>query len=256
MYLGLERKVVVITGGAGGIGMAMARDFLSEGARVVLVGRTVKTLEDAVRNLAKDFTTDDICFIRADCSDQEEVESVISAVTTRWGAIDVVVANVGDGRGSHDALPSAVDFNDSWITNFKTAEVTARVCIQPLLDSRGSLLFISSIAGVESTGAPTSYSIAKSAVIVLAKQLARKLGPEIRVNCIAPGNVLFDGGSWSEKIRIDKKGVESMINSSVPLRRFGTAQEVSAVAVFLCSSKASFVTGACVTVDGGQTTSF
>jgi len=116
------------------------------------------------------------------------------------------------------------------------------------------LLFISSIAGLEAIGAPTDYSVAKSAIVALTKQLARKLAPRVRINCIAPGNVWFQGGSWDEKLQADPERVKALIENTVPMKRFGTPQEIADVAVFLCSSRASFITGA--VVDGGQTVGF
>jgi 3-oxoacyl-[acyl-carrier protein] reductase len=119
--------------------------------------------------------------------------------------------------------------------------------------SKGVLLFISSIAGMEAFGAPTDYSTAKSAIIALAKNMARKLAPNIRVNVIAPGNVYFEGGSWDEKIKQDKIRVDEIIKSTVPMNRFATPQEIADSAVFLCSNRASFITGTTLVVDGGQT---
>jgi len=119
--------------------------------------------------------------------------------------------------------------------------------------SSGVLLFISSIAGIEAFGAPTDYSTAKTAVIALAKNMARKLAKEVRVNVLAPGNVLFPGGSWDEKIKDDPSEVEKIIESTVPMNRFGMPEEIADAAVFLCSERAGFITGSVLVVDGGQT---
>ena len=156
----------------------------------------------------------------------------ISAV---WVA-DAVVANVGDGRVP-DPLPGA-DFARSWRTNFVSAEQTARATLPLLETSGGCLLFVSSIAGLEAIGAPTDYSVAKSALLALSKQLARKLASRVRVNCLAPGNVHFPGGSWDEKIQADPQRVEHLIEATVPMRRFGTAEEMADAALFLCSDRA------------------
>ena len=124
----------------------------------------------------------------------------------------------------------------------------------PMLEkSCGVLLFISSIAGIEAFGAHTDYSTAKTAVIALAKNMARKLAKEVRVNVLAPGNVLFPGGSWDEKIKDDPSEVEKIIESTVPMNRFGMPEEIADAAVFLCSERAGFITGSVLVVDGGQT---
>ena len=123
-----------------------------------------------------------------------------------------------------------------------------------LKKSKGCLLFVSSIAGIEAFGAPTDYSTAKSAIIALAKNMARKLALEsVRVNVIAPGNVYFKGGSWDEKIQQDKGRVDEIIKSTVPMNRFASPQEIADAAVFLCSDRAKFITGATLAIDGGQT---
>jgi 3-oxoacyl-[acyl-carrier protein] reductase len=106
---------------------------------------------------------------------------------------------------------------------------------------------------MEAFGAPTDYSTAKSAIIALAKNMARKLAPNVRVNVIAPGNVYFEGGSWDEKIKKDKKRVNQIIQATVPMNRFATPQEIADSALFLCSDKANFITGSTLVIDGGQT---
>ena len=106
---------------------------------------------------------------------------------------------------------------------------------------------------MEAFGAPVDYSTAKSAVSALAKNMARKLAQEVRVNVLAPGNVYFPGGSWDEKIKQDADRVETIIQSTVPMNRFGTPEEMADAVLFLCSERAKFITGSTLVVDGGQT---
>jgi 3-oxoacyl-[acyl-carrier protein] reductase len=152
-----------------------------------------------------------------------------------------------------DALPEDEQWQKTWNSNFESALQTARIFLPMLEKSKGVLLFVSSIAGIEAFGAPTDYSTAKTAIIALAKNMARKLAPTVRVNVIAPGNVFFDGGSWDEKIQQDKERLDEIIKSTVPMNRFATPQEIADSAVFLCSDRASFITGATLVIDGGQT---
>ena len=140
-----------------------------------------------------------------------------------------------------------------WRTNFETALNTARVFLPFLQKSSGNFLFISSITGLEVIGAPVDYSTAKTAVIAFAQNLARKVAPEVRVNVIAPGNILFPGSSWAEKIHAGPAKVEHMLKASVPMKRFGSPEEIADAAAFLCSARASFITGSVMVVDGGQT---
>ena len=97
--------------------------------------------------------------------------------------------------------------------------------------------------------------MAKTAVIAFAQNLARKVAPRVRVNVIAPGNILFPGGSWDEKVKAQPEAVDTMLRSQVPLQRFGTPEEIADAAVFLCSPRASFITGSVLRVDGGQVNS-
>ena len=162
--------------------------------------------------------------------------------------------NVGDGQSVPDALPEDEQWQKTWSSNFESALITARTFLPMLKKTKGCLLFISSITGLEAFGAPTDYSTAKSAIIAMAKNMARKLASDnVRVNVIAPGNVYFKGGSWDEKIQQDKKRVDEIIKSTVPMNRFAIPQEIADSAVFLCSDRASFITGATIVVDGGQT---
>jgi 3-oxoacyl-[acyl-carrier protein] reductase len=120
----------------------------------------------------------------------------------------------------------------------------------------GSVLFISSIVAVEATAAPLPYSAAKAALNNYAKNLARQLGAQkVRVNTIAPGNILFAGGSWERRLEDRPEAVEAMLKTEVPLQRFGTVEEIASLACYLCSEKAGFATGACYVMDGGQTRS-
>ncbi len=253
MNLGLGDKRVLITGASRGIGLAIADAFLQEGARVMLLARTQSALQEAADRLASEHGHGRVLFCPIDCADASLWPAVISATKDAWGGLDVVVANVGDGRSVPDALPEAEHFARVWRTNFTTAEVTARATLPLLVDGDGCLLFISSIAGLEAIGAPTDYSVAKSALVALAKQLARKLAPRVRVNALAPGNVFSPGGSWDAKIQADPQRVEALIQATVPMNRFATPQEIADAAVFLCSARASFIAGACLVADGGQT---
>ncbi len=255
MNLELNNKRVLVTGASRGIGLAIAEAFLQEGARVVLTARTYATLQETAGRLFKKHGADRLLTLSFDCADEPKWSDALKKIKDAWGGLDIVVANVGDGRSVPDALPDAERFNKVWRTNFTTSEVTARATLPLLTENGGCLLFISSIAGLEAIGAPTDYSVAKSALVALTKQLARKLAPRVRVNCLAPGNVYFPGGSWDDKIQTDPERVKMLIETSVPMKRFGTPHEMADSVVFLCSDRASFVTGACLVIDGGQTVS-
>lgn len=244
---------MLVTGGSRGIGYAIAERFLGEGAEVLLAARGEEGLTSAQSNLAAAYGAQSVWSQAVDCSDPNALAELANAVRDRWSRLDVVVANVGDGRSISDPIPDEDQWNRVWERNFTVALNTARAFLPVLEESRGSLLFVSSIAGLEAFGAPVDYSTAKSAVVAFAKNLARKVGGVCRVNVVAPGNVYFPGGSWDEKIRNDRSRVEQIISSTVPMKRFGQPEEIADAAVFLSSERASFITGATLVVDGGQT---
>lgn len=242
-----------MTGATQGIGLAISRLFLEEGANVALLARTRLRLDEVLNEFSKSFPHSKFLTIESDVSNVDSVRQALKLIHDQWGGLDIVVSNVGDGRSVPDPMPREEDFTKTWVNNFSTAEIIVRESLQKLEVSNGSIVFISSIAGLEAFGAPTDYSVAKSAVISLSKNLARKLAPNIRVNCVAPGNVYFEGGSWEEKMKDNPERVHQIIQSTVPMKRFGTPKEIADVVVFLSSEKASFITGSCIVVDGGQT---
>lgn len=253
MKLGLNGKRVLITGASRGIGAAIAGHFLEEQAQVIIVSRGSEQLYQTESELQNRHEKESISALKCDCTDTVALSALKQSIGERWQGVDIVIANIGDGRSIPDPLPDAEQWQGTWNTNFESALLTARTFLPMLQDSKGCLLLISSIAGLEAIGAPVDYSTAKAALFALAKNMSRKLAPDVRVNVIAPGNIFFPGGSWDEKIQQDAERVTTIIDSTVPMKRFGTVEEIADAALFLCSDRASFITGSVLTVDGGQT---
>ncbi len=254
MDLGLQGKRTLVTGSSRGIGLAIAEGFLREGARVVLTGRNEASLKSAHTRLNESFAPDNILTHPCDISESHAVSKLKDRILQKWGGLDILIANVGSGKSMPDAIAPREHFDAVFRENFDTAVNAAREFLPLIKEARGNMLFISSIAGMEAFGAPVDYSVAKTAVLSFSKNIARKLANEhVRVNCIAPGNILFPGGSWDEKMKTDAEKMNKLIASSVPMNRFGTPQEIADAALFLCSDRASFITGAVLCVDGGQT---
>lgn len=253
MDLQLEGKKVLITGASRGIGAAIAEQFLAEGADVMLISRGSPQLLITKKTLQSKFGEQRVTSANCDCTDVDDMAKLKANAESHFGVVDIVVANIGDGRSVPDPLPEIEQWQKTWNNNFESALLTARTFMPMLTESKGNLLFISSIVAKEAFGAPVDYSTAKTAVAALAKNLARKVAMDVRVNVIAPGNVYFEGGSWDEKIKADPDRIKNIIDSTVPMKRFGEPQEIADAAVFLCSPRASFITGHLMVVDGGQT---
>jgi len=251
--LELTNKRVLITGSSKGIGLVIAEHFLKEGASVIISSRDEEKLNMAKEKLSKEHRASKIHAFSCDFANSDAVAQLADNVESSLNGIDIVISNVGDGRSGPNALPEPAQWEKVWSSNFDTALFTARAFLPLLEKSQGNLLFISSIVAKEAFGAPVDYSTAKTAVTALAKNMARKLGGNVRINVLAPGNIYFEGGSWDQKIKADEARVRNLIQGTVPMNRFGTPEEIADAALFICSNRAAFMTGSVVVVDGGQT---
>ncbi len=255
MDLGLENKSVLVSGSSNGIGFAIAEAFLKEGARVQISGRDEARLSDAHDRLRERHGRDKVDAFSGDLTREDTIAAALSQAADRFGGLDGAVANIGSGAGKTGWALSGEDWRSLADVNLVGSMTLAAQAVPYLKDrDNPSLTFISSIAGLEAIPAPIPYSAAKAALQMAAKNLSRQLGPDgVRVNTVAPGNVLFPGGVWDRKRQEDAAGVESYIAGEVPLGRFADAEEIADAVVFLASARARFITGALLTVDGGQT---
>ena len=257
MDLKLQDRVAFVAGSSRGIGLAIAQVLLTEGARVVVTGRDAARLAKAESELVRQFGRERVLGLAGDLAEAETIQSHIRNTKERWGGIQILVANIGTGRGQTGWQVPEVEWGRLFEVNFWTSVRLVNAVLPDLIEAHsGSIVLISSITGLESTLAPLPYSVAKAALVHYTKNLARQVGlHQVRVNCVAPGNVLFPGGSWEQHLSQRRAEVMHYIENEVPLQRFGRPEEIADLVAFLASDRAAFITGACVVADGGQTRS-
>jgi 3-oxoacyl-[acyl-carrier protein] reductase len=251
MDLGLTGKVAIVTGSSRGLGFACARALVDEGCRVTLCARGKDRLDEAARELGKN-----VLSIVADVSQASGIERVVNGTVEAFGGLDILVNNVGLARGSTIVDTSDAEWIEAIDQTLLPAIRASRLAV-PHLRRRGggSVVMIASIWGRESGGRMT-YNAVKAAEISLAKSMAQQLAPDnIRVNSVAPGSILFPGGSWARRQQEDPAGIAEFIRRELPFGRFGRPEEVGAVVAFLVSPRASWISGASVPVDGCQSRS-
>ena len=256
MDLGLKDKVAWVAGASRGIGLGIARGLAAEGCRVALSARTRGPLDQTAEVLKAEFGADRIATFSGDAGDDAHAAAVVNGCLKLWGRLDACVVNAGTGRIPGGAFPSEADWDLALGQNLRGPVCVARRAAPALKRQGGSLTVVGSIAGLEALGAPIAYSTAKAALHAWMKALSRDLAKDkIRVNAVVPGNVLFPDGSWDVKRREEPAKVDAFLRSEVPMNRFGTPAEIADAVAFLASERASFITGAALVVDGGQTRS-
>ncbi|MCL7749321.1 SDR family NAD(P)-dependent oxidoreductase [Halalkalibacter alkaliphilus] len=251
MDLQLTNKVVLVTGGSKGIGYAIASAFHKEGAKVAIVARGKEALNDVQAKLKENIIT-----IQADMTIEIEREQVIEKVLDTYGTIDILINNVGGSNGSTTAETKLELFHEAFELNYFSAVHFSKLVLPYLKEKQaGSIINISSIFGREAGGKVT-YNSAKAAMISFTKALADEaIKDGVRVNGVAPGSILHPSGNWQRRLDENPEKINKFVQDEIPAGRFGTADEVANVVTFLASEKASWVVGATINVDGGQSKS-
>ena len=257
MDLGLTDKVAIITGSSRGLGLASARALVAEGCRVCLCARGAEQLAEAALEVeATAKRPNMITTVQADVSTLPGIELVINHAVDTFGGLDILVNNVGRAAGSDLLGTSDAEWQAAFDETLFPAIRASRLAV-PHMKQRGggAIIIIASIYGRESGGRMT-YNVVKAAEISLAKALANQLAPaNIRVNSVAPGSMMFPGGSWHRRQQSDPEGIADMIKRELPFGRFGRTDEVGTVVAFLASPRASWIAGASIVVDGSQSRS-
>ena len=242
-----DNKVVVVTGGTSGIGLATAKAFAAEGASVFVTGRRQEALDAAVKAIGGKVTG-----VRGDMASLADIDRLYDAVQQAHAQIDVVFANAGGGEFAPLGAITEAHFEATFATNVKGVLFTVQKAL-PLLRDGGAIVLTSSTAGVKGTPAFSVYGATKAAVRSFARNWSLDLKERrIRVNAVSPGvtetaglNELFGGGDQAE-------GVKASLLGGIPAGRVGQPEEVAKAVLFLASDEASFVNGAELFVDGGM----
>lgn len=254
MDLGLKGKVAMITGASRGIGRAITLGLAAEGCRLSVCARGQEGIE-AVAKEARGCGAE-VLAMAVDVMQEQDAQRWVQETQQRFGQVDILINNVGGSRPGGNLTASKEDWRTGFTLNFFSTLDLCRLVV-PLMSARksGCVINIASIYGRE-WGGPMTYNAAKAAMISLSKEMARELAPQgIRVNSVAPGSILFPGGSWEKRQQENPEGIAAFVKAELPFGRFGKPEEVADVVVFLASDRAYWVSGACINVDGCQSRS-
>lgn len=253
MDLELADKIVLISGAARGIGLGIARGFLTEDSRVVLTDINAGLLAETEILLKAEFAENRTLAFVGDMTDESDINRILKATGDSFGPVEVLIANIGFSSGRPGLESDSKDWLKFFEYNLFGAVKLTRAAHQQLRETKGRIIYIASIAGMEVLGAPVPYSAAKSALIATMRNFAKNLASEgIRVNSVSPGNVLFDDSIWDRKMKTDRESTVALIKRVCPMNRFATPTDIADAVLFLASARASFITGTNLVVDGGQ----
>ncbi|MBB3359530.1 MULTISPECIES: SDR family oxidoreductase [unclassified Novosphingobium] len=238
-----DNTCVAILGGNSGIGLAAARQFAAEGARLALTGRNPQTLHEAAEELGA-------LAVRADMGDVEQTRAALAEIEQVLGGIDVLFVNAGVGGFAMVPEVTETFWDDIHTVNLRGAFFAIQHAL-PLMRDGGAIVITGSIGSLAAVPGNVAYAAAKAGLRAMARIVAKELLPRrIRVNLISPGPTeteIFKRDASPEQIA----GMRDMLSAVVPIGRMGTAEEVASAALFLASREASFINGVDLYVDGG-----
>lgn len=246
--MALAGKVVVVTGGAQGIGRGVAEGFLAEGCRVLIADCDAEAGEETAGELTG---LGAVRFVHTDIAEESSVQALAETALTTYGAIDILINNAGVMLRKPLVELSLAEWNRVLAVNLTGVFLCAKHCAPALRQSRGTIINIASTRAVMSEPDTESYSASKGGLIALTHALAVSLGPDVRVNCISPGWI--DVSAGRKRSRRQTEVLSEADHAQHPVGRVGGVEDVAAMTVFLASPQSGFVTGQNVVVDGGMT---
>ena len=237
----MTQKTAIVTGAARGIGLATTKQFLAEGRRVAMIDRDAEAL------MAEAGQLENVLPVVCDVSQPEQVSAMIDEVATKFGRIDALVNNAGVA----DFGPIEETTFERWrtvmATNLDGVFLCSQAAVPHLKEVQGAIVNIASISGLRASTLRVAYGTSKAGVIQLTQQQAAELGEYgIRANCVAPGPV-----RTKLAMAVHSPEIIAAYHDAIPLNRYGSEDEIASVIVFLCSDKASYVTGQTIASDGG-----
>jgi 3-oxoacyl-[acyl-carrier protein] reductase len=239
-----NQRVVLVTGSTRGIGLAIAKKFHGNGDIIIQNARNQASNTEILEN-----------FELGDVSSKTQSKAIVDSVVNKYGKIDILICNVGNGSQAESFVSDEVKWNEFLKSNLFSATNIIEESIPSLLESKGSVISISSIvAQMNIDQAPIEYSCAKAALNKYMCLMAKRYASHgIRFNVISPGNVLFEGSVWDRKLQENKKETLGYIQKNVPIGEFIQTDAVAEAVFFLCDPSQSSITGQVLAIDGGQT---
>ncbi|MBX2883584.1 MAG: SDR family oxidoreductase [Granulosicoccus sp.] len=237
----MSKRTVIVTGAARGIGLATARLMIADDWQVIMVDRDAQTLYQAAEDL------DRVKAIECDVSSPDDINAMIDIAMSEFGQVDALVNNAGVAEFQALDKTDFATWRRVMATNLDGVFLCSQATIPALKDSSGSIVNIASISGLRASTLRTAYGTSKAAVIQLTKQQAAELGEfGVRVNCVCPGPV-----RTKLAMAVHTPQIVDAYHDAIPLNRYGSEEEIANMISYLCSDKASFITGQIISVDGG-----
>ncbi len=238
-----KNKIALITGSTKGLGLEIAKNLSTKGCKIILNSR--KNLNSKKKEFSK------IDHFNFDCTKEKEVIKGIKKIKKKFKKVDFLVCNVGSGK----IIKKKSGTTQEWQRMLEKNLFSSIIVIENFLKyfkKNIKIICISSVSGNYISKAPIEYIVSKSALNTYVKKKSKLIGENNTINCLAPGNILFKGGRWEKKLKMNKNSVMKQIKENVPLNRFGKTSEIANLVSYIFSDCSNFLNGSVISIDGGQ----